>query len=95
MTIHAWTPLKFLGDYIEKNNILYTRVEFNGRKYEIAENLLSRCEIYYFISSSGVVHSSFEGREPNVDIFRRKSGNYFKNKQDAIQELNNILSKPV
>jgi hypothetical protein len=48
--------------------------------------------VYYFISSSGKVQREVVGRDGLSDNFRKKTNNYFENKEDAVKKLNEICS---
>lgn len=48
--------------------------------------------VYYFISSSGKVQREVVGRDSLSDNFRKKTNNYFENKEDAVKKLREICS---
>lgn len=48
--------------------------------------------VYYFISSSGKVQREVVGRDGLSDNFRKKTNNYFENKEDAVKKLREICS---
>ncbi len=89
--IPAWTPLKVVGGGITRYKKLYVIVEFDSRQYEIVESSLIKHEIYYFINSSGVVHSTFKGKDERADEYRKKSKNFYSSKDDANKSLDKIL----
>lgn len=94
ITIPAWTPLKVVSA-VERYKKLYAVVDFNGYKYEIKEEDLIAYVPYYFINSSGEVHSAIGDRDVKADVYRVKAKNYFKTKADAQDALNKILAKPI
>ena len=48
--------------------------------------------VYYFISSSGKVQREVVGRDGLSDNFRKKTNNYFEDKEDAVKKLHEICS---
>lgn len=44
-------------------------------------------EYYYFISSTGKVQRDVVGRDSDVDTFRKKTNNFFKTKERALEQL--------
>lgn len=48
--------------------------------------------VYYFISSSGKVQREVVGRDGLSDNFRKKTNNYFEDKEDAVKKLREICS---
>lgn len=74
------------------DNSYYVIIQTPQGLVEIKESLLYPCNIYWFINSSGKICFTIFGKEPNVDIFRKLSFNYFVSKEEAICTLNNILS---
>jgi hypothetical protein len=92
-TLPAWTPFKF-QDVFEKNKKTICIVRYQDKSYEIDSKLLVESHLYYFINSSGVVHKAFSNRDIAVDVYRIKSENYFTTKEEAVEKLNSILSKP-
>ncbi len=92
ITIPAWTPLKVKGSIL-RHKSLYVLADFNGRVYMILEKNLILYTPYFFINSSGVIHSTTEGRDTLADNYRLKSKNRFKTKELAQVVLNKILAK--
>lgn len=75
---------------IDKSNTLI--VKYGNLTERVQEKNLFSYKVYYFINSSGDLHSALIGQNEKVDDFRRKSNNYFDIKEDAITHLNNILN---
>lgn len=98
------------GDYVKYENIVYEVVGFdNGQKrYDlcfidsnrfafkgVAEKLLEKVEIYYFLSSKGVVQSAVTGKDEEADKWRKLTNNFFTTKKCAQEEKIKILNKVI
>src|SRR6478735_4908807 len=75
---------------IDKSN--YVVVKHGNFTEKIQEKNLLVYMVYYFINSSGELHSALIGQNEIADDFRKKSNNYFDVKEDAITRLNEIMS---
>lgn len=91
-------------------NIVYEVVGFdNGQKrYDlcfidsnrfafkgVAEKWLEKVEIYYFLSSKGVVQSAVTGKDEEADKWRKLTNNFFTTKKCAQEEKIKILNKVI
>ena len=98
------------GDYVKYENIVYEVVGFdNGQKrYDlcfidsnkfafkgVAEKWLEKVEIYYFLSSKGVVQSAVTGKDEEADKWRKITNNFFTTKKCAQEEKIKILNKVI
>lgn len=53
---------------------------------------MQKVEIYYFISSKGIVQYDVTGKDVMADEYRKRIGNYFKTKEEASNfELKTVL----
>lgn len=68
--------------YITLKEYFTTRTETvpNSPRYTDA---MQKVEIYYFISSKGIVQYDVTGKDVMADEYRKRIGNYFKTKEEA------------
>jgi hypothetical protein len=58
-------------------------LKFNENYYLVSESVVSKPEMYFYVSSSGIVHKCHAGRDEKADKFRKSVGNYHTSKHDA------------
>lgn len=78
----------------QKTNIMYKLVTTNMNtviELELIESYITPYVVYYFLSSKGVVQSMPVGQEPEVEAFRKASGNYFVTNEEAAAKRRAIL----
>lgn len=59
------------------------------------EKWLEKVEIYYFLSSKGVVQSAVTGKDEEADKWRKITNNFFTTKKCAQEEKIKILNKVI
>jgi len=82
-TLPAYTEFTIKGEK-KKNTVLYLIVEFNkGFYYLVPEKSTYPAEVYFYLSSKGIIHHSYVGRDLKSDKFRKSVGNFHKTKPEA------------
>lgn len=95
------------GDFVKFEKVVYEVVSFdNGqKKYDlcfigsnkfafkgVAEKYLEKVEMYYFLSSKGIVQSAVTDKDEEADRWRKLTNNFFLTKQEAKNERIKILN---
>ena len=93
-SIPAWTPLKVVGSGLKYGKVMPIII-FNNKRYELYDVKYIKAEKYFYINSSGKIHSTYNGRDIEADEFRRLSSNIYLTKDDAIMALVKIVGKKV
>jgi hypothetical protein len=78
----AFTEFTIVGEK-KKNTILYVIVKNGEYYYLIPEKEIFPADIYFYLSSKGIIHCCYVGREPKADSYRKLVDNYHKTKPEA------------
>lgn len=62
-------------------------------KFGVTENKLTVVEMYYFLSSRGIVQQAFIGKDKTADDWRRLTNNFHPSKESAQKAKEEILIK--
>ena len=83
-TLPAFTEMRIEGELPTKiDNRVNVILCYNNNHYIVPESMVFVPEKYYFVSSEGIVHSAWTGRNIKADAFRMSVGNVHKSKEDA------------
>lgn len=78
-----------------KTGIYEIRYNSNGRVFKakaLAEDL-TPINMYWFLSSKGVVQDDIIGRDEFVEQWRKNTNNYFDNKEDCVKYREELIKK--
>jgi hypothetical protein len=91
-TLPAYTEFFIKGE-IKKNTVLYIVVSFGnqGNYYLIPEKNIQIAEVYFYVSSKGIIHHSYVGRDTGAEKFRKLVGNFHKTKIEAEGYKNKLI----
>lgn len=92
-TLPAYTELVIKGE-IKKNTVLNLIVSFGkqGNHYLVPEKEAYPADVYFYLSSTGIIHHSYVGRDLKAEEFRKLVGNYHKTKLEAEKYKNELVS---
>lgn len=97
-----------IGEYViyEKNLYIVNKINRVHKMYDlsfigsnkivvknISETWLKKAEIYYFLSSKGVVQSAIIDKDEVADKWRKLTNNFFMNKEDAQKRKDELINK--
>jgi len=90
-TIPAYTEFSIKGEK-KKNTILYVVIEHNkGHYFLIPEKDVYPAEVYFYLSSKGIIHHSYVGRDLAAEKFRKSVGNFHNTKPEADKYKNSLI----
>lgn len=81
-TLPAYTEMKIAGEK-ERHGVTFIIVKNGDRFYLVPEKLIHKPELYFYVSSKGIIHKAYAGRDKKADVFRKSVGNYCHTKYDA------------
>lgn len=81
-TLPAFTELTIVGEKMSSGT-LRVIVKFNDRFYLVSEKLIFKPEKYFYLSSKGVIHEAWLGRDEDADKHRKSVGNMHSTKHDV------------
>lgn len=81
-TLPAFTEFAIKYERSVKDKI-YVVLNFNNKYYLISETFISKPEVYYYVSSTGITHKAWKNKDKKVDAYRKDVGNMHNIKEDA------------
>lgn len=98
-TLPAFTEMRIEGELPTKiGNRVNVILSHNNNHYIVPESMVFVPEKYYFVSSEGIVHPAWTGRNIKADTFRKSVGNMHASKEGArvyVVELQKLIKSTV